>query len=135
MLAFTPPAEVSKEDLLASLRNHRERDEIIKGTYWLPSRKMGCAVGCSVMDFLPPDVVDPMLREYRMSEVHRWYPDLFGLPSDLARIEDGIFEALPTKVFRNELDHPLARDLRGGHPGRVRPDGRARSVAAVADDR
>lgn len=81
MLAFTQPALVSKDELIASLEAHRAADRFAQGRYWEEGR--GCAVGCSLVDFgvKPSD--------------HGQYEPLFGIPRILARLEDGIFEGLP----------------------------------------
>lgn len=73
---------VSKEQLLASLASHREKDRLVKGQYWEEGK--GCAVGCSIHDFAPGE-----------EEHHSYYEKLFGIPESLARLEDNIFENLP----------------------------------------
>jgi hypothetical protein len=65
-----------KEQYLARVRAHRAADEIIRGTYWEGGK--GCAVGCTVH-----------------SNSHAAYETELGIPRILARLEDGIFEALP----------------------------------------
>ena len=68
-----------KEKYLSRVRAHAAADEIIKGKYWVEGK--GCAVGCTVH-----------------SSDHSAYESELGIPRILARLEDGIFEAL-----RNEL--------------------------------
>jgi hypothetical protein len=75
MQAFLGKAEI-KEKFLARVRAHRAADELIKGTYWENGK--GCAVGCTVH-----------------SGNHATYETQLGIPRILARLEDGIFEALP----------------------------------------
>src|SRR5690348_16867823 len=65
-----------KAKYITRLKAHTKADEIIKGTYWENGK--GCAVGCTVH-----------------SDNHNAYETELGLPSWLARLEDGIFEALP----------------------------------------
>jgi hypothetical protein len=77
--------EVTRDQLIASLRAHREADRIIPGRYWGEGK--GCAVGCSIHDFRPGSEGD-----------HGLYPILFGIPEPLARLEDRIFEGLPADL-------------------------------------
>ena len=79
--------ERTKDELLASLAAHRWADNLVQGTYWRNGR--GCAVGCSIHDFRPG-------AENRHSE----YEPLFGIPKELARLEDRIFEDLPIDEAR-----------------------------------
>ena len=65
-----------KSDILAILASHRAADEIVKGQYWENGK--GCAVGCTVK-----------------SSNHMAYETMFGIPVELARLEDQIFEGLP----------------------------------------
>ena len=67
-----------KDRIMAKIAAHREADEIIKGTYWAEGK--GCAVGCVLED---PD------------GGHIRYEAEFGIPVQLAYLEDAIFEALP----------------------------------------
>jgi len=73
--------EVSRDQLIASLRGHREADRIIPGRYW--GNGKGCAVGCSIHDFRPGEESN-----------HSLYPILFGIPESLARLQDVLFEGL-----------------------------------------
>ena len=82
--AFTNTT-VTKQQLLTSLKQHREADRLIKATYWDEIEGKGCAVGCSLHDFAEG-------QEYE----HSLYPSLFGIPEQLAFIEDAIYEDLPT---------------------------------------
>ena len=66
-----------KESILAQLRAHYDADEIVKGQYWEDGK--GCAVGCAIH-----------------SSNHMAYEDQFGIPVMLARLEDTIFEGLPS---------------------------------------
>ena len=85
MRAFTVPAEVTKDDLLASLARHRAENRLMKGRYWTTfGGGRGCAVGCTIHDFAPG-------REAKHAEYER----LFGIPESLAHLEDTIFEGLP----------------------------------------
>lgn len=66
-----------KEATLAELREHRRLDQIVQGFYWEDSK--GCAVGCMTHD---PD------------GGHRLYPEKWGIPVELAYLEDRLFECL-----------------------------------------
>ena len=74
LIAYHGKQEI-KDIYLARVRAHRAADEIIHGTYWEDGR--GCAVGCTVH-----------------SSIHAAYETELGIPRILARLEDGIFEAL-----------------------------------------
>ena len=69
--------EAEKESILAQLRAHAAADELVKGLYWEDGK--GCAVGCTVH-----------------SGKHVEYETRFGIPEMLARLEDAIFEGLPS---------------------------------------
>jgi hypothetical protein len=86
MRAFTN-TQVTKPQLVASLEGHAAADRIVKGAYWEDNQ--GCAVGCSIHDFRPGS-----------EDVHGLYPELFGIPESLARLEDRIFEELPVDKAR-----------------------------------
>jgi hypothetical protein len=74
MEAFLGKREV-KEFYLSRVRAHREADQLIHGIYWQGGK--GCAVGCTVH-----------------SGDHSAYERELGIPRILAKLEDGIFEAL-----------------------------------------
>ena len=80
MQAFTGNT-VSKETLLASLRRHRDNDQIQRGHFWNPLTETGCGVGCTIHDFSPGAEAE-----------HQHYETLFGIPADLAVLEDCLFE-------------------------------------------
>jgi len=65
-----------KQMYLDRVRRHREADELIRGTDWEDGR--GCAVGCT-------------LETYD----HSLYPELLGVPEQLAHLQDWLFENLP----------------------------------------
>ncbi len=93
LLAFTN-TRVTKAQLLTSLEAHRAADAIISGTYWEGNgHGKECAVGCSIHDFAPGK-----------EDHHALYPELFGIPEGLARLEDHIFEGLPDGI---RVDWPL----------------------------
>ncbi len=76
-----------KDGVLALLAQHREADQIIRGKYWENGK--GCAVGCTLES----------IRQIRgASDIehsdHALYERYLGIPIMLARLEDGIFEAL-----------------------------------------
>jgi hypothetical protein len=64
-----------KAFFLARVREHRDADALIHGTYWEHGK--GCAVGCTVH-----------------SGHHAAYEQELGIPRILAHLEDGIFENL-----------------------------------------
>lgn len=79
--------KVTKTQLIKSLKAHAEKDRIVSGTYW--NGRSGCAVGCSIHDFAPGS-----------ESSHKMYEPLFGIPEYIARLEDSIFERLPTDQQR-----------------------------------
>ena len=98
---------VSKGNLLNTLRRHQQADTFRKGVYWDTEKQRGCAVGCSVMDFSNDG-------DARYS--HTKYESLFGIPAQLAMIEDTIFEEMnPTDIGRWPLEFieaiPEGKDL------------------------
>jgi hypothetical protein len=64
-----------KARYLGRVRAHRKADELVKGQYWQDGK--GCAVGCTIH-----------------SGNHKAYETELGIPVVLAKLEDGIFEAL-----------------------------------------
>lgn len=71
-----------KAATLTKIEKHRELDQIVQGYYWNEDEDgvfRGCAVGCLLED---PD------------GGHERYETEFGIPVQLAWLEDGIFEAL-----------------------------------------
>lgn len=82
MLTFTY-TPVSKAQLLAVLDRHAAADSFTRNTYWLNGK--GCAVGCSLQSFTE-----------RVAD-HSEYERLFGIPLELAQVQDAIFEGLPEK--------------------------------------
>lgn len=105
MRAFTG-TRVSKDQLLASLRRHREQDNFRPGHYWQPYTGTGCGVGCSIHDFAPGAEQD-----------HDQFEALFGIPAELAVLEDDIFENLHSETHRPQwplefaLAVPVGADL------------------------
>ena len=75
MLAFQNP-KYPKEAILAQLKAHQAAEEIVKGQYWENGK--GCAVGCTIH-----------------GAAHGKYESRFGIPAQLAHLEDLIFEGLP----------------------------------------
>ncbi|MBU9944795.1 MAG: hypothetical protein KTQ12_09200 [Dermatophilaceae bacterium] len=72
-----------KAQVLAELAAHREADQIVQGDYWTDGR--GCAVGRLTHD---PD------------GGHDQYPVRWGIPEQLACLEDRVFEGLPESEAR-----------------------------------
>ena len=67
-----------KDEYMNRLKDHRERDEIVKGHYWQGGK--GCAVGCTIH-----------------GNNHKSYEEELGIPMVLAKLEDSIFEELPNE--------------------------------------
>jgi hypothetical protein len=89
MRAFENVA-ITKPEFVAELKWHQEQDLFLKGTYDNGHGK-GCAVGCSLMS-----VARAKKIEIADFSNHARYEDLLGVPEWLARVEDTIFEGLPT---------------------------------------
>ena len=69
-----------KQSVLAEMRDHKEADELVQGYgYWEDGK--GCAVGCLIK-----------------GNDHQEYESKFGIPAQLARLEDSIFEGLPKEL-------------------------------------
>ena len=64
-----------KRAALKQIKAHAKADEIVKGQYWENGR--GCAIGCQIH-----------------SGKHSEYEPRFGIPIQLAHLEDQIFESL-----------------------------------------
>ena len=80
--------EVSKPELLKTLAWYREEDRLRQGgAYWKGGR--GCAVGCTLHEFATGE-----------EDLHVLYEELFGIPEELARLEDAIFEGLHPEAAR-----------------------------------
>lgn len=78
-----------KNQALARIAAHRQADRIIQGLYWEEDEGgvfRGCAVGCLLED---PE------------GGHERYETEFGVPEQLAWLEDSIFEALPAEIARD----------------------------------
>ena len=81
LLAYHGDPKV-KRLYLARVRAHQKADEIMQGYgYWKDGK--GCAVGCTIH-----------------GSDHSAYPREFGVPEELAYLEDHFFENLPTKEAR-----------------------------------
>jgi hypothetical protein len=76
MLAYHADPKI-KAAILAQLEAHARADELVKGQYWEDGK--GCAVGCTIH-----------------SADYAEYETRFGIPQMLARLEDAIFEGLPS---------------------------------------
>ena len=109
MLAFTN-TEVDKATLMQVLEEHAAADRIMRGHYWRDDAadgiEYGCAVGCSIHNFRPGE-----------EDVHFRYEELFGIPEDIARIEDDLFETMyegwRTWPVRFVAAIPVGADLTG----------------------
>ncbi len=90
MKTFTQ--SISKAEMLAEVQKHRKADQMIKGTYGEGSGKnfKGCAVGCSI------NSINILRGKRYQRNNHKVYETELGIPEWLARLEDTIFEGLPT---------------------------------------
>jgi hypothetical protein len=75
---------VTKAQAVASMKAHQSADQITQGVYWEDGK--GCAVGCMIHDFRPGS-----------ENNHKLFPELFGIPEEIARLTDAIFEKLPNE--------------------------------------
>ena len=78
LIAFHGKQEI-KEKYLNRVIEHRKADNIIKGTYWKNGK--GCAVGCT-------------LETNNKDNIHKLMEIKLGIPEELARTEDWLFENL-----------------------------------------
>jgi hypothetical protein len=98
--AFTD-TPVTYEQFLGWVTAHKEADEYRQGVYWEGGK--GCAVGCVLHDAYRNPVVAESLAvmdeniDYLEYSEHRLFEPLFGIPRILARLQDRIFEGLPTE--------------------------------------
>jgi hypothetical protein len=72
-----------KAETLAQVAEHRAHDQLVTGTYWDATDGRGCAVGCLTHD---------------PSGGHEQYPLRWGIPEELAWLEDCLFENLPLET-------------------------------------
>jgi hypothetical protein len=92
MLAYKNDEKL-KEDFVNEIKWHEKQDKFIKGTYseGTGDNFKGCAVGCSIKSL-------NKLNGTRLQTTnHKAYEKYLGLPEWLARLEDTIFEGLPTQ--------------------------------------
>jgi hypothetical protein len=73
--------ESVKQFYLDRVAAHEAADEVVQGLYWENGK--GCAVGCTIH-----------------SDQHSDYPELLGVPEELARLQDAIFEGLSPERAR-----------------------------------
>ena len=79
MLAYHNDAKIKKA-VVAEMAAHRKADSLLQDYgYWEDGK--GCAVGCLIK-----------------SDDHKEYETRFGIPEQLALLEDGIFEGLPKEL-------------------------------------
>ena len=96
--AFNTPERISKEELLESLRNHRDLDRFVQrhGYWW---RGVGCAIGCSIVDFHESlSIDDDLPQDLEPIQYHTMYESLFGISRHVASIQDALFEGLPSEI-------------------------------------
>lgn len=74
--------ESNKTAILQQLAAHREADRLVqRGGYW--DGEKGCSIGCTIQ-----------------SGDHIEFENRFGIPVEIARLEDSIFERLPVPLAR-----------------------------------
>ena len=79
MLAYHNDAKIKKA-VVAEMAAHQKADSLVQGYgYWKDGK--GCAVGCLIK-----------------SDNHKEYETRFGIPEQLALLEDSIFEGLPKEL-------------------------------------
>ncbi len=74
-----------KKSYLAVARQHQELDRYAKGLYWDAAESRGCAVGCWTRD---------------PNGGHAGLAAEMGVPEELLRLADGLFEALPEPDYK-----------------------------------
>jgi hypothetical protein len=75
--------------MIDEIKAHQEADQIIQGTYGKENGKWkGCAVGCSIHSLNLK-----LKKDYSTSD-HSVYETAFGIPSELAYLEDELFEEM-----------------------------------------
>jgi len=74
-----------KQHYLAKAEFHEWTDAFSKGLYWDPERRRGCAVGCWTQNPYGG---------------HQDLAQSMGVPEELLRLADGLFEALPEAECR-----------------------------------
>ena len=80
-----------KDRLLAEMAAHRKAERLIQGVYWNGAK--GCAVGCLLKD---------------PNGAHARYETEFGIPAQLAYLEDRMFERLAWSEAKNWPERFLA---------------------------
>ncbi|HXC63997.1 MAG TPA: hypothetical protein VNZ67_06540, partial [bacterium] len=75
-----------KHHYLAKAEFHQWTDAFAKGVYWDPELRRGCAVGCWSQD---------------SQGGHAALAQAMGVPEELLRLADGLFEALPEAAFKS----------------------------------
>ncbi len=82
-----------KADLLRIVKEHRVNDQIIQGSYvkWCGSTFHGCAIGCTLNSYVLAQGLS-----FDSLSTNSPYHDYakFGIPEDVARAEERIFESL-----------------------------------------
>ena len=92
--AYSHP-KISRDAFLAELQAHQNADRILQGTYWSKQddgQFRGCAVGCGIESIIR------RTGDKLKHDDHAAYETYLGVPHIMARLEDRIFEGLPTDV-------------------------------------
>lgn len=95
MSAYHGSSEL-KSKFVAEITKHEIMNKVRKGTYGTiaDGTWRGCAVACSIRSM---SIINNC--EYPTNR-HSLYPELIGVPVILARLEDGIFESLPSDLAK-----------------------------------
>lgn len=110
---------VSYEQFLANVKRHKELDKYVSGVYWDVEANKGCAVGCTLHEFTSPKMYPQVVSALRETNLeifagnHALYEPLFGIPRIVARLQDHIFEGLPTGDAK-EFPLQFAQALKAG---------------------
>jgi hypothetical protein len=85
----------------------------MQGSYWNERDKKGCSVGCVLHTFIP-QVADKLhgIEESYFGN-HELFEPMFGIPRIVARLQDRIFEGLPTEDAK-EFPLQFAQAIKAG---------------------
>lgn len=86
---------VTYEQFLASAKSHVEQDKLIREIYWDTDKGKGCAVGCLLDDYTK-------LYNIKHDDLAS-YEKLFGIPRQIAELQDVIHEGLPEDETKDWL--------------------------------
>ena len=93
MLAYTDTIE-TKEQAVTNAKLHREQDMLIRSSYGEERHGeefRGCSVGCTYTPF----------AKNRHSGFHKLSESVHGIPEELTRLRDYLYEGLPNNRYRD----------------------------------